>query len=40
MVAERNCTKDEIKSYIRLWKQNNILYNVLLPDYLDKEKKE
>ena len=40
MVAERNWTKDEIKSYIRLWKQSNILYNVLLPDYLDKEKKE
>ena len=37
-VGERNWTKDEIENHIRLREQSKI-YNVSLPNYLDKKKK-
>ena len=39
IAAEKNWTRDEIETLITLWEGNEILYNVSLSDYLNKDKK-
>ena len=39
MAAEKNWTREETETLITLWEGNEILYNVSLSDYLDKDKK-
>ena len=39
IAAEKNWTREEIETLITLWEGNEILYNVSLSDYLNKDKK-
>ena len=39
IAAEKNWAREEIETLITLWEGNEILYNVSLSDYLNKDKK-